>query len=117
MRGTNTCEGAYYSGGRVAGLSRHIVSDRVRHEPHAGTTRHASRLHVLQLVLSHLLVDGLILHTVRRHAGALLEDVPNDSPEGATVDAAAPTDAERAQRRRSSQRRGRFERHRQKNRT
>jgi len=56
-------------------------------------------LQLLQLVLSHLLVDGFVLHPVRGDARPLLENVQNDSPEGAPVDAAAPADTERAQRR------------------
>lgn len=47
-----------------------------------------AHLHVLQLLFPHLFIDGLLLHPVRRDAGALLEDVHDDSPEGATVAAA-----------------------------
>lgn len=93
----------------------YFVADRVRHELHGDSPAHAARLHVLQLVLSHLLVDGLVLHSVRGDAGALLENVQNDSREGATVGAAQTADlAKRAERRHFSERRQGFERSRQK---
>jgi len=57
-------------------LGRHLVADRARRQLHGATVRVADAVHVLQRRLHHLLVDGLVLRAVRRHAAALLEDLP-----------------------------------------
>jgi len=101
---------AHHAGRCVDRLRDHLVADRVRHELHGDAQPLAARLHLLQLLLPHLLLDGLLLHPVRSDAGALLANVQNDSREGATFDAAPPPAAQRAQHRQFGEGRTVFER-------
>ena len=48
-------------------LGGHIVADRSRHELHRPSRADSDALHLLQFRLPHLLLDGLLLHPVRRH--------------------------------------------------
>jgi len=68
--------------GRLVGR---LVADSARHELHRPAQSDADAVHVLQLGLSHLLVDGVLLHPVSRHARPLLQNVPLHSTDGAQV--------------------------------
>ena len=62
-----------------------LVADRSRHELHRTPRSDPDPLHFLQLRLSYLLVDGVVLHPVYRHDAALLANFSRDSSEGAQV--------------------------------
>jgi len=66
-------------------IGRNLVADRSRHELHRAARTDANAVHVLQLGLSHLLVDGILLYPLYRHVAALLENFPRHSQEGAQV--------------------------------
>jgi len=61
------------------------ADDDARYELHGAAEPDADALHVLQLRLPHLLVDGIVLHPHARHARPLLENVPLHSTDGAQV--------------------------------
>jgi len=56
-------------------LHPHLVTNRPRRQLHRAPVEVADTVHVLQRWLHHLLVDGFVLHAVRRDAVALLEDL------------------------------------------
>ena len=56
----------HHAGSDVDHLRCHLVADRSRNELHGAAGADSHPVHVLQLRLSHLLVDGVLLHPVFR---------------------------------------------------
>ena len=61
-----------HDGRPVGRLASDLITDRARTQQDRTPRRHSAPVHVLQLGLSHLLVNGLLLHADRHHDCTLL---------------------------------------------
>ena len=64
------------AGADVGHVGGRVAADSRRHELHRPPSADARRLHVLQRRIPHLLVDDVVLHSVRRHRAAVLANIP-----------------------------------------
>lgn len=68
--------------GNVGHLGCHILPHRTGGKLHRKTDPDKVPLHFLQLQLSHLLVDGVVLHPLHRHGSPLRQDIQRHQSQG-----------------------------------